>query len=407
MLKLSDQGLWLSAGSLILIGFMAIFSATYRLQVFAGGDPFIFVNRQFFSLLAALLGLAVFTYLDYKHLKKIAPWLYGFTLLLLLLVLFGGSATQGAQRWLQIGFFSFQPSEISKLSLIVAVAVFLSERRKINHLWEIIGLLLLIGIPFFLVFKQPDLGTALVFWGVLLGILTASESSLRLLIILVTPLVSILLRPLLFLWLLYLFCLALGLFLTRSKVWDWLLVLGANIMAGVAFPFIWQMLKSYQRQRIVAFLNPAADPFGAGYHTLQSKIAIGGGGLLGTGWLRGSQTQLHFIPEQHSDFIFSVIGEEFGFVGAALVLLLFAILIWRTMLIACQARDFLGKMLAYGIAALLIFHVLANMGMAVGILPVVGIPLPFMSFGGSSLFMNLAAVGILQSISMRRQKLIF
>lgn len=364
MLRLSDPLLWVSVGGLLLIGFLVIFSTTYEMQIKLGGDPLIFLKRQFLSLLVALGSLAFFAYLDYKHLKRASPYFYVITLVLLAVVLFAGSSGQGAQRWLQMGFFSFQPSEISKLAVIVALAAYLSEQRKLRNVWESFLLLLLVGIPFFLVFTQPDLGTAVVFLVILIGMLTVSEASPRLLLFLLIFLISV-------------------------------------------TPFIWGLLKPYQQQRITAFMNPAADPYGAGYHTLQSKIAIGSGGLLGKGFLRGTQTQLQFIPEQHSDFIFSAVGEEFGFVGAAVVLALFAIFVWRALTIASQARDPLGSLLAVGAAVMMGFHFLANVGMAVGLLPVVGIPLPFVSFGGSSLFMNLICVGILQSISMRRQKIIF
>jgi rod shape determining protein RodA len=407
MLKLSDPWLWFSAAALIIIGFAAITSTTYNSQIKLDLDPFYFVKRQFISLLLAFVGLGLFTYFDYKHLKKAALFLYGFTMLLLVVILFTGSSAQGAQRWLQLGPVSFQPSELSKLTLIVALAAFFSERKKIENFWQAGYLLALVGLPFSLIFKQPDLGTALVFVAILLGMLAASEASQRLLIFLVTPIISIVLRPVIYLWGLYLMVIALVLFLTRSKLRDWLLILGINIAVGVAFPFLWGMLKTYQRQRVLAFLNPAADPYGAGYHTLQSMIAVGGGGFFGKGFMHGTQTQLQFIPEQHSDFIFSVIAEEFGFIGAALVLGLFAILIWRAISIALESRDLIGKLLASGIAVMIGFHVFANMGMVIGILPVVGIPLPFMSFGGTSLFVGLSSIGILQSISMRRHKIIF
>src|SRR3989338_842092 len=407
MLKLSDPWLWFSAGALIVIGFTAIFSATYQLQIKADLDPLIFVKRQFMSLLLALTGLCLFTYFDYKHLKKAALFLYGFTIVLLVAILFPCSSAAGAQRWLQLGPVSFQPSELSKLTLIVALAAFFSERKKIQSFWQAGYLLALVGITFLLIFKQPDLGTALVFFAILLGLLTAAEASPRLLIFLVTPIISILLRPVVHLWLVYLLAVALVLFLTRARARDWLLILGINVGVGIALPYLWGMLKAYQRQRILAFLNPAADPYGAGYHSLQSIIAVGGGGFFGKGFMHGTQTQLQFIPEQHSDFIFSVMAEEFGFLGAAAVLALFALLIWRALVIASESRDTIGKLLASGIAVMLGFHVFANMGMVIGILPVVGIPLPFMSFGGTSLFVGLASVGILQSISMRRHKIIF
>jgi len=407
LLKLSDPWLWFSAASLVFIGFLAIFSSTWSVQLKLGGDPILFVKKQFLSLLVACLGLFLFSYLDYRHLKKISVPLYFFTLTLLMIILFWGGGGQGAQRWLQLGFFSFQPSELSKFTMVVALATFLSERKKIKHLWEVGYLLLLVGVPFFLVFKQPDLGTALVFYVILSGMLFVSEGSTRLLIVLTTPMLSLFLRPFLFLWLCYLFLLILLLFLYRASFWDWFLILGSNLAVGIALPFIWSMLKIYQRQRIIAFLNPEADPYGVGYHSLQSKIAIGSGRILGKGFLHGTQTQLQFIPEQHSDFIFSAIGEEFGLLGALVVLGLFVIYFWRTLVIALQARENFGSLLAMGINFMTIFHFFANVGMALGILPVVGIPLPFVSFGGSSLLLNFICLGVLQSISMRREKLFF
>jgi rod shape determining protein RodA len=407
LLKLSDPGVWLAIGGLLFFSFLAVFSATYRLQIKIGADPFTFVIRQFVALLMAGAGLALFAYLDYRHLQKAAAILYGLTIGLLLVVLFGGAAASGAQRWIALGPLSFQPSELSKLTLIIMLSAFLAQRQKVSGPWETGIMLALVGLPFLLIFKQPDLGTALVFGAIFIGMLAQAESSPRLLILLVTPLLSLFLRPVFFLWLAYLVVLVLILFLTRADWLDWLLVLGVNIGVGVALPYMWSMLKGYQQNRIIAFINPAADPYGAGYHTLQSKIAIGSGGLWGKGFLQGSQTQLQFIPEQHSDFIFSVIGEEFGLLGSLLVVGLFGLLIWRALVIADEARDRFGKMLATGVAVMLVFHVLANIGMALGMLPVVGIPLPLLSYGGTSLFMNLAALGILQSVAMRRHKLIF
>lgn len=407
MLKLSDLLLWTAMGALILLSFFAIFSSTYSMQIKLGSDSLLYVKRQLFSLLVGGIGMAIFAYLDYKRLKKLSPLFYVFMLLLLALILFGGGASGGARRWFQLGPFSFQPSELSKIIMVVVLAAFFSEKGETRNLWDVGVLLLLTAVPFFLIFKQPDLGTSLVFVFIMMGMLALSESSTRLLVLLATPMLSILLRPVPYLWLLYLLALALILFLNRATFWDWVLIFGLNIAVGVALPFIWGMLKEYQRQRVTAFLNPGLDPYGAGYHSLQSKIAIGSGGIFGKGFLRGTQTQLQFIPEQHSDFIFSVIGEEFGFIGAVAVLALFAVFIWRALYIAGQAADRFGALLASGISVMSAFHVLANIGMALGLLPVVGMPLPFLSYGGSSLLANMIAVGILQSIAMRRQKLIF
>jgi rod shape determining protein RodA len=406
MLKLSDFWLWTSVGALILIGLLAIFSSTHTPQIKLGLDPFLFVKRQFLSVIVGIIGLSAFAYLDYQHLKKAAPYFYGLMLLLLIIVLFSGSTSSGAQRWFQIGYFSFQPSEVSKIIMAICLAAFFAERKKMD-LWDSSALVIMVSLPFLLIFKQPDLGTALVFIFILIGLLTASWSSPKLLILLVTPMVSILLRPLIYIWLLYLIALVIALFLSRASFWDWVMILGLNIGVGIALPFIWGTLKAYQRIRILSFLNPASDPYGSGYHSLQSMLAIGSGGFFGKGFLHGTQTQLQFIPEQHSDFIFSAIGEEFGFIGAVVTLALFGIIVWRALTIAAEAPDIFSNLLAVGIGAMTTFHLFANMGMTLGLLPVVGIPLPFVSYGGSSLLMNLIAVGILQSIAMRRQKIIF
>ena len=407
MLKLSDLFLWAVTGALILIGLLTILSSTYSMQIKLGADPLLFFKRQLFSLLVGGLGLAVFAYIDYKHLKKMAPFFYAFILALLALILFMGSDSQGAQRWFQLGPFSFQPSELSKIVIVLCLAAYFSARQKLESFWDVVFLLGLVGVPFVLIFKQPDLGTALVFIFILMGMLAASGSSTKLLILMLSPIISILLRPFLYVWIAYLVMIAVFLFLSKSSLWDWVLILGVNIAVGVALPYIWGMLKAYQRQRILSFLDPSSDPHGAGYHSLQSLIAIGGGGIFGKGFMRGTQTQLQFIPEQHSDFVFSAVGEEFGFVGAFVVLTLFLVFIWRGLVIAGEATDPFGSLLASGITVMTAFHVFANIGMTMGLLPVVGMPLPFMSFGGSSLLMNMISAGILQSIAMRRRKLIF
>lgn len=407
MLKLSDLLLWIAAGALITIGLFAIFSSSYSLLVKEGLNPFLYVKRQVISLLIGFIGLIIFAYLDYKRLKRLSLFFYLGMLVLLGLIILGAGRGISAQRWLMLGPFSFQPSEIAKIIMVICLAAFFSVKKKIETVSDAFALLGLVGLPFLLIFKQPDLGTALVFVFILIGMLTISGSSSRLLIILITPMLSILLRPFFFIWVLCLLIVALALFLSRATVWEWFLILGINIGVGVAMPFIWGMLKAYQKQRILTFLNPGADPYGAGYHSIQSMIAIGSGGIFGKGFLHGTQTQLNFIPEQHSDFIFSAIGEEFGFLGACVLLGLFVLFIWRALTIAKDSSDYFGSLLAYGIAVMMTFHVFANIGMTLGLLPVVGMPLPFVSYGGSSLLMNLIAVGILQSIAMRRQKLIF
>ena len=365
MLRFSDYTLWITAGLLILFGFLLIYSATAAIQGRAHQDPLHFVKRQMLACLLALVFMGILMYLDYAHLKRLALPLYLLMIILLGLVLFLGFEAQGAQRWLTLGFLSFQPSELAKLITVIALARYLEERRKeIKSLLDLWPILILVGIPFFLIFKQPDLGTSLVLIALGLGMLLWAETRPRLLLTLF-------------------------------------------IGVGIAAPFIWNMLKDYQKLRILSFLNPGLDPLGAGYHSLQAKIAVGSGGFLGKGFLSGTQTQLQFIPQQQTDFIFSVVAEEFGLIGSVISLALFCMLIYRALKIALEAREFYGSLLAAGIAVMYAFHLFVNVGMTLGLLPVVGIPLPFLSFGGTSLVINLMAIGILQSIAMRSHKILF
>lgn len=404
MLKVSDKYIWIPVFSLIILGFLMIFSTTYSAEAKAGHDAWLFVKRQLGALGLGLLLMGFFTYLDYKHLRYISWILYVLMLAMLVFVQFSGSLAQGAQRWISFGPLSFQPSEISKLVMIMVLASYFDFKKERSN---ILTPLLLAGVPFFLIFKQPDLGTALVILAIALGVLIWNKTSPTLLLLTFTPLLSLFMRQNIYGWIIYIVILWGVLYFSRVKLNEMLLILGVNIVVGIAFPILWGMLKEYQRLRIVSFLNPGLDPKGMGYHTLQSKIAIGAGGLFGAGFMHGTQTQLQFIPIQHSDFIFSAVGEEFGLIGAGLTLFLFVMLIWRSVLMADEARDNFGSNLAAGIAVMLFFHVFVNIGMTLGLLPVVGIPLPFLSYGGTSLVINLIAIGILQSVAMRRQKLIF
>jgi len=404
MLKVSDKFIWWAVALLILTSFLMIFSTTYSAESKAGRDALFYLKRQAGAAILGLIFMSAAAYLDYRHLKVLAPWLYVLMLLLLLVGQVFGVTAQGAQRWISFGLINFQPSEVAKLILIITLATYFDIKKEKSN---ILPPLILAGIPFFLVFRQPDLGTALVIIAISLGMLIWSRTSPLLLTMIITPVLSLFFRQNLYLWVFYLLALWLVLYFTRIKLLDMVLILGINIGVGLAFPILWGSLKEYQRLRILAFLNPGADPHGVGYHTLQSQIAIGAGGLFGRGFMHGTQTQLQFIPIQHSDFIFSAIGEELGFIGSIFTLFLLLSIVWRTFQLADESRDFLGGALAVGIAAMLGFHIFTNIGMTLGLLPVVGIPLPFVSYGGTSLLISMTAIGILQSIAMRRQKLIF
>jgi len=409
MLKYSDFTIWACVSILILIGFLMIFSSTYASEAREGGDAWFYVKKQFFALIVGIIGLAVFAYLDYSNLKGFAvASLYFASLLILMLVLYRGYTAFGAQRWFSVGPLSFQPSEISKLVVLLALADYLGSRAdRIKGFINLIAPGCIVGLPFILIFRQPDLGTSLVLIAIFFGMLMWTNTSGVLLFLLVTPLLSVLLTRNIYLWVTYLAGIVIFLYLKRVKAVDSIFTVALNFGIGVLVPKLWGMLKAYQKRRLLAFINPEIDPLGAGYHTMQVKIAVGSGGFFGKGLFKGTQTQFSFIPQQFTDFIFSVGAEEFGFIGSFLLIFLFTLLIYRAVVIAGSARDFHGGLLAIGIAVMIGFHVFVNIGMTLGLLPVVGIPLPFLSFGGSALVINLIAIGILQSVCMRRQKILF
>lgn len=323
------------------------------------------VTKQFsFFCINAIIVVAM-QWFDYRRLASWGKPLYVITLLLLVAVMLVGTSALGAQRWIQIGPITIQPSEFTKLLMIISMASMMTKHvQKLNTFKSLVPIVIFVGIPALLVFKQPDLGTSLVYLAILCGMLFVGGIRMRL----------------------------------------------VQIIVGVAVvlaPLGWFVLKEYQKQRILVFLNPNIDPFGAGYHIIQSKIAIGSGMILGKGLFEGTQSQLNFLPENHTDFIFSVIGEELGFVGCFIVLVLLCVLIYRSIAIAKSANDTFGMLLATGIGSMLVFQVLVNVGMTTGIMPVTGIPLPFISYGVSALTTNMLSVGLLLNIAMHRKQLMF
>jgi len=408
MLREADFTLFVCVGVLLLLGALLILSSTFSMQARAGESPTLYLMKHLFALFVGLVAMMTLMYTDYNNLRSFAIPIYAFIVLLLFFVLVRGFTIQGAQRWFSLGPISFQPSEIAKLVMIIALAFYLEKRvGKINSLASLLPVAVFVGVPFALIFKQPDLGTSLVVLTISFGMILWAKASPALMLSIFTPVVSIFLFRNFYLWIFYLIALAFVLVSVKLKWYDALIIVLGNITSAYLFPLAYGMLKEYQKLRILAFLNPNIDPRGAGYHSLQAKIAVGSGGFFGKGLFRGTQTQLQFIPEQFSDFIYSAVGEELGFLGAFIVILLFALIIWRAISIASESRTVFGSLMASGIAVMYMFHVLVNIGMTLGMLPVVGIPLPLLSYGGTSLLMNLSAIGILQSISMRRKKLIF
>ena len=362
-LRRMDFTLIAATAAIIVMSLVIIGSATHINT--PSDERYWFVQRQ--GLFAILNGaLAVFLMnFDYKMLQRYGNRLYIFNIIMLLAVMFLGHSALGAQRWIQLGPITLQPSEFSKIIMIVSLAAMLEDKiGKLNNLHDLLPVAAYVGLPFLLVMKQPDLGTSLVFMAIFLGMIFASGVNLRL--------------------------------------------LGSIFAAGIAcMPILWHFLKDYQKMRIMVFMDPNVDPLGSGYHIIQSKIAIGSGMLFGKGLFGGTQSQLNFLPENHTDFIFAVVGEELGFIGAAFLLVLYLIVLWRGVKIARDASDTFGMLLAVGITSMLAFHVLVNVGMTTGIMQVTGIPLTLMSYGVSSLTTNIMSIAILLNIHMRKQKLLF
>jgi rod shape determining protein RodA len=351
--------------TMLLTGFGAvmILSATQHKQETAGLDPTVFLDRQLMFIVAATVALLVVSFFDYRHFKAFAPVFYAGVVLALVAVISPlGEVVQGSQRWIDIGVFQMQPSEAAKVVVIVSLAAYFSGLKGNVRARDVAAAVGIVALPCVLIYVQPDLGTMMVFVALLGVMLLVGGAKIR-----------------------HLLALA---------------VLG---VLGVAFIVQAGLLEDYQIQRITAFLDPTPDVQSEGYNLAQSEIAIGSGGMSGKG-LEGknTQTSLDFIPEQHTDFIFTAVGEQLGFFGSATLLGLFAFLLWRALRIAALSRDLFGTLIAAGIAGYWGFQLFINMGMTMGIMPITGIPLPFISYGGSSLITNYMAVGLLLNVHMRR-----
>jgi rod shape determining protein RodA len=358
-----------AALALSLLGATVVYSATRARTDLTGDDPYFFLMRHLLNIGIGCGLAALVVWLGHSRLRDLVPVLYAGTLLLCLLVLSPqGSNVNGSQSWIQLGGgFAFQPSELVKVSVILAMATLLAagvegDNNSVPDTPAVLRALGLVAVPAVLILATPDVGTTLVLAAIALGVLMSSGAARRWIIGLVTA----------------------GLLLA---VGVWLL--------GV--------LDQYQINRFAAFANPALDPAGVGYNTNQARIAIGSGGLFGQGLFHGSQTLGQFVPEQHTDFIFTVVGEELGFVGGAAVIGLFGVIMWRGCVIAMKSPDVYGTIVAGGIVTWIAFQSFENMGMALGIMPVTGVPLPFLSYGGSSTFAIWIAVGLLLAIQVRRK----
>jgi rod shape determining protein RodA len=352
---------WLLLGLVLIIAAMGIinlYSAGYN-RTPSGATPVYLKQIYWLGVGAVIIGVTVLY--DYRHLEKFAYPLYIVSVVLLVAVMFGGKMVSGSRRWLPLGPLSFQPAELTKIAIILVLARYFSRRLPSQplRLKDLVVPVALVLLPVLLIVKQPDLGS---------GILVLLVAMSMILFVGVN-------------W--------------RTLAWSSLTVV-------LLSPVIWYFLKDYQRQRVLTFLNPEHDPLGAGYHIIQSKIAVGSGQFWGKGFLHGTQSQLQFLPEQHTDFVFSVFAEEWGFLGSVVLLLLFTGLTLWGLQVARDCKENFGHLLALGVTSLIFWQFFINLGMVTGLLPVVGIPLPFFSYGGSSLITTLLGVGFLLNIRMRR-----
>lgn len=404
-----DWKMYLTALAIQLIGAIVIYSTSRARFV----DPELFgefTQKYFLVLLFGQVAFLFGSLINYQKYRRLTPFIFGMAILLLLLTL--NLPGETVKRWIRFGSFSFQTAEFAKLAFIMFFAQILSARDwDLSSLKNVALLSLLPLIPFFLVFKQPDLGTAGSFFILFFIILFWSGLQIELMLLIFSPLIGVFLILLFFgnylviggIYSLVIF----WVLLKRKNLKEAIVFLIINFMVFAFFPVIWQSIEPYQQQRILAFINPALDPGGVSirYHSSKSIIAIASGGLIGKGLFKGPLTHLLYIPEQHTDFIFSVIGEEAGFLGAALVVILFLFLLFRMIysIERAYADDF-GNLIAVGIFGLFLFQITTNIFMAIGLFPVVGIPLPFMSYGGSSTVLFWFLLGLLQSINLNCYK---
>lgn len=353
-LRVIHLDIWLLVGlvTLLSVGLMVLFSA--------GNQETALLTRQLIRMGTAFVGLMILANIHPDRMRDMAYWIYGAGLILLIAVLLAGEEGKGAQRWLNLGVVRFQPSELMKIAVPLLVAAYLAERPLPPSFSRLFVCLAMVVVPALLIAKQPDLGTSL---------LIASS----------------------------------GLIVIFLSGISWGLIIGFLVAAASALPVLWYVMHDYQRQRVLTFLNPESDPLGSGYHIIQSKIAIGSGGLFGRGWLEGTQSQLAFLPERSTDFIFSVVAEEFGLVGVGMLLLLYLAIAGRGLYIASQAQSSFARLLAGSISLTFLVYVFVNVGMVTGLLPVVGVPLPLVSYGGTSMVTLLAGFGILMSIHTHRR----
>ncbi len=364
-----DWVLVLAVAGLLVIGTVLVWSATASRDTLTGGDPDAYLKRQLVNIAIGVVLAVMILATDHRWVRILTPLVYVGSVVGLALVLAMGTTINGSRSWLMLGGMSVQPAEFAKLAVVVGMALWVAERtegswkqRQVRHV-DVLGMLGIAAVPALLILLQPDLGTMLVLSATVFGVVAISGAPRR-----------------------------------------WLVGLAGGAVAAAFVAVQAGVLKDYQVDRFMAFTNPGLDPRGAGYNTEQARIAIGNGGVFGQGLFDGSQTKSGFVPEQHTDFIFTVAGEELGLLGSGLLIALLGVILWRALTIAMRADDLFGRLAAGGIGIWFGFQAFQNIGMCLGIMPVTGVPLPLVSYGGSSMFAGLMAIGLLQNIHLRTDR---
>jgi rod shape determining protein RodA len=395
-----DLAIFVPALLLVLFGLGAVYSSTINHPTASGN-----FHKQLLFIPISFIAFLIVYSLPQQVFKSFAIPMYGVSLLMLIAVLFMGKTVYGSKSWLDLGLIGFQPSEFAKLGTILCLSYWLTyKNRDINNIKDI-GIALLIGfVPIILILLEPDTGTAIVFGIITLTLIFWGGISLFALFVVLSPGVVVF-ASLFGTWvfIISLVFIIVALVLFKKDVFNSVIVFIMNLGASFFFDYAFRLLKPHQQKRIETFLDPGADPLGSGYNALQAKLAIGSGGLFGKGFLQGNQTQLRFIPEQWTDFIYCVIGEEFGFIGSVLVIVLFTIIFLRLLNLSTIAKDRFSVLVNIGVLSLLFSHFAINVGMNVGVTPVIGLPLPFLSYGGSSLLVNMILLGIVMNIYKNRK----
>lgn len=373
VLRSIDKPFLVTLMAILVMGITVLCSANAAVSV----DPYSYVRRQLLSIGLGIIVALIIMRIDYSQFSRYSNLIYALSILLLLVVLFLGKEVRGTQGWIGLGSFSIQPAEVAKILIILGFANFLDKRQgSLTSLKELVPCFLYVLVPFGLILLQPDVGTGLVILAVMLGMMFIAGTNPYLL----------------------------------GKI-----IIGASLLVALAlflhFKFgMWLPLKDYQLLRLTVFLDPYNDGMGGrgvGWNTIQSLVAIGSGGFFGKGLFQGTQVQLSFLPERHTDFIYAVIGEELGFLGASFLIVLYAILVYRCIQIAYSSKDLYGTLVVMGIASMWLFHIFENIGMSIGIMPITGIPLPFVSYGGSSMIANLMGVGIIMAVNLKGNRVMF